>query len=230
MVVLQDVAIDAAHAAAEVVARPRRPVGTVTPGTHALDGAQLYVPPSYRPEHPVALVVMLHGAGGAPAQALGFMQRAADRDGFLVLAPQSVAETWDVIRGGFGPDVARIDRALAAVFDRAAIDPARIAIGGFSDGASYALTLGLANGALFRAVLAFSPGFAAAPRHQGTPRVFVIHGVDDRVLPIDRTSRKLVPRLVQRGQDVTYVEFDGGHVVPAAVVSRAVAWWLGTQR
>ena len=42
----------------------------------------------------------------------------------------------------------------------ALIDPSRIAMAGFSDGASYSLSVGLANGDLFSAVFGFSPGLA----------------------------------------------------------------------
>jgi hypothetical protein len=56
----------------------------------------------------------------------------------------------------------------------------------FSDGASYALTLGLTNGDLLDSVLAFSPGFAAPMVTHGAPRVSISHSDDDRVLPIDR--------------------------------------------
>src|SRR3712207_7974813 len=51
---------------------------------------------------------------------------------------------------------------------------------GFSDGASYALSLGIPNGDLFTHLVAFSPGFAAPDGQRGHPRVFVGHGVDDR--------------------------------------------------
>ena len=64
-----------------------------------------------------------------------------------------------------------------------------VTVCGFSDGASYALSIGLANGDLFGHVLAWSPGFVAPPEFVGRPRVFVSHGTDDRVLPIDRCSR-----------------------------------------
>ena len=66
-----------------------------------------------------------------------------------VLAPDSRGTTWDAIREGFGDDVTFIDRALEHVFARVSIDPARVTVGGFSDGASYALSLGLANGDVF---------------------------------------------------------------------------------
>ena len=76
---------------------------------------------------------------------------AADRAGVAVLAADSRGTTWDAIRGGFGDDVAFLNRALEHVFGRLAVDPARVALGGFSDGASYAISLGLANGDLFPA-------------------------------------------------------------------------------
>jgi poly(3-hydroxybutyrate) depolymerase len=47
------------------------------------------------------------------------------------------------------------------------VDPQRICVSGFSDGASYALSLGLANGDLFTHVAAFSPGFMRPPCTQG---------------------------------------------------------------
>jgi phospholipase/carboxylesterase len=112
------------------------------------------------------------------------------------------------------------------VFERHAVDPGRVAIAGFSDGASYALSLGLANGELFSAVLAFSPGFAAPPSRHGAPRVFMSHGTGDRVLPVARTSRLIAPLLEASGLAVEYREFDGGHAIPAEI-ARAASAWLG---
>jgi predicted esterase len=98
-------------------------------------------------------------------------------------------------------------------------------MGGFSDGATYALSLGLVNGDLFRALVAFSPGFVAEGEpFLGRPRVFVSHGTEDQVLPIDRTSRTIVPGLRARGYDVTYREFDGRHEVPIEIAREGLAW------
>ena len=112
---------------------------------------------------------------------------------------------------------------MNGAFDRCAIEP-RIAIGGFSDGASYALTLGAINGDLFTAIVAFSPGFVVAGDRHGSPRVFVSHGTRDEILPINRTSRRIVPQLRDEGYAVTYREFDGPHTVPEPVLREAFEW------
>ena len=169
---------------------------------------------------------MLHGAGGTGSQALSLVADRAVRHGVLVLAPDSEGATWDVIRQDYGPDVAFIDRALDRAFRMFTVDPERNAVGGFSDGASYALSIGLTNGGLFRDVLAFSPGFAAPTQTEDSPRIFISHGTEDRVLPIDRCSRRLAPALRKAGFDLDYREFPGGHVVPAEMIDAAFARFL----
>lgn len=171
---------------------------------------------------PYRLVVLLHGAGGSARQGLELMLPVASARRLLLVAPQSAGASWDVVSSGFGPDVRRLDRVLSEVVGGCPVD--RMSVGGFSDGASYALTLGLTNGDLFDSILAFSPGFAAPMVTHGAPRVFIAHGDGDRVLPIDRCSRRLVPRLRRSGYDVTYEEFHGGHEVPDDIVRRASAW------
>lgn len=210
-------------------ARPNAPTVTVAPGEHALGldaqrDALVIVPRTYRPETPAPLVVLLHGAGGRARRVVSQVG-VAESLGVIVLAPHSRGGTWDAIRGDFGPDVDFVDRALAAVFERCAVDPRRIAVGGFSDGASYALSLGVDNGDLFTHILAFSPGFIVSRRREGRPRIFVSHGKQDEILPISSTSRRLVPALEEAGYSVKYREFDGPHTVPPSVAHEAFLWF-----
>jgi phospholipase/carboxylesterase len=199
---------------ARLSARPAPPTLTIAPGEWPLglesgrDG-RLFVPDSYRPEHPAPLVLALHGATGSSQGPIARLRAAAEEHGFIVVAPDARSGTWDAIRSAFGPDVAFIDRALKWTFERCCIDPATIVIEGFSDGASYALGLGLPNGDLFSRIIAFSPGMIPASESPdvGTPRVFLSHGTNDPVLNIDRTSRILSRGLRGDGYDVTYVEF-----------------------
>lgn len=216
-------------ASGRLSARPGTlPADLGPPGRHPAEpdgsAAAAYVPPASGPRR---LVVVLHGAGGRPDDALRLIRPVADAAGLLLLAPASTGSTWDLIRGGYGPDVTRIDGCVAAVSARYRVRSDGYVLAGFSDGASYALSLGVANGDLVHAVVAFSPGFLAPLLRTGRPPVFVSHGTADRVLPVDRCSRRIVPRLRRDGYDVAYEEFAGGHEVPAWVVDRAVAWLAG---
>ena len=215
---------------ARLRARPGRPKEAAEPGLRELGLGQgrdgfLYIPNGYRPDHPAPLAVMLHGAGGSARPALGPFLGLADDAGLVLLAVDSRRQTWDVIQGGYGPDVAFLDRALDFTFARCAIDPKRIAAEGFSDGASYALSIGITNGDLFSHVIAFSPGFMAPKEQWGKPEIYVSHGKRDQVLPIDSCSRRLVPRLQRAGYEVLYREFDGPHTAPEDIAREAVEWF-----
>ena len=212
-------------------ARPGRVTGAAPVGLQPLmlgaaRDSYLYVPATYRVERPVPLVLLLHGAGGHAHQGLDLLRSLADAAGLLLLAPASREHTWDLlVSRRYGPDLALIDRALEQTFSRYAVAPERVAVGGFSDGASYALSLGITNGDFFTHVIAFSPGFIASAGQMGSPRVFVSHGTRDGVLPIGRCSRKIIPQLEHAGYDVLYREFDGGHTISPEIALEAVGWF-----
>ena len=209
-------------------ARPRGQTATSAKGVSRLGlgasrDAILQVPHTLSAA-PVPLLVLFHGAGGSAEGILRRLGAAADSAGIAVLAPDSRGSTWDAIRGGFGPDVDFVNRALERTFERVAVDPERVAAGGFSDGATYALSLGAINGDLFRRIAAFSPGFIVDGTRHGTPRFFISHGTADPILPIDQCSRAIVPALRRRGYDVAFREFAGGHEMPAEIVRDAMTW------
>jgi len=220
-----------AQSGVRLQARPGAPLtGDFKPGVNPLNlraerDTLVYVPAS-APD-PAPLVVYLHGATGNEQQGIRRLSPLADEFGFLVLSPASREGTWDAILSGYGGDVRVIDDALSKVFARRRIDPRKIAVCGFSDGASVALGLGLANGDLFGAVMAFSPGFIpGGGAENGTPRIFISHGTQDQILPIETCSRRLVPRLKQAGYNVKFREFDGPHAVPPQIAHEALEWFL----
>src|SRR5262245_5728188 len=208
-------------------ARPAPPTMRVEAGEHRLgldrrrDGF-LYVPNTVAAGTPLPLFVMLHG-GGDRAADLRYMFPIAEEFGVAVVVPDARDNTWDGIDSRIGPDVEFIDAALGHAFQRVPIDPTRLAIGGASDGASYALSLGLATGDLFTHLIAFAPGWIFRPGPPvGRPRIFIAHGTRDRVLPIEFTSRRMVPRLRDAGYDVTYREIDAAHQVTIPIAREAL--------
>jgi phospholipase/carboxylesterase len=223
------------HAAEEgrLLARPgvveaNGPTGLRKVGLEGGRDGLLYVPTKL--ENPAPFALMLHGAGGNSRDGMDLLRAQADENGLILLAPDSRGGTWDIILGGYGPDVEYIDRALQKVFEQYIVDARRLAVGGFSDGASYGLSLGITNGGLFSHVIAFSPGFMHPTRQPDSPKIYVSHGEADPVLPIDPCSRRLVPALKRAGYEVNYHEFKGRHEIPRDIRQESVKWFRGTPK
>ena len=217
-----------------LTARPGRPTipaprGAVIVETEKGQGGILYVPERYQPTTPAPLIVALHGGGGR-ARTWERLYESCEERGIVLLAPESRGRTWDAIQGMFGPDVVFLDSTLEYVFARCAIDPNKIALAGFSDGASYALSLGPSNGDLFSELIAFSPGFSYPEEPIiGRPKVFISHGSEDRVLPVTLSRDGIAPMFDMDGYTIRYEEFTGGHEMPPEVVTKALDWFLESE-
>jgi phospholipase/carboxylesterase len=204
--------------------------GACAPGEHALRlgqgrTARLRVTPGPRAK-PRGLILSFHGAGSSAAEGLFVFRGAWNVPGLVLLAPAALGNTWSALHNEQDRDLETINRALAEAWRRCRIDRRRLAVGGFSDGATYALSIGLQNGGVFRSVLALSPGGLRDVERRGKPRVFIAHGRSDDVLPIAR-SDAAVRTLRSSGYPVTYRRFGGGHHVTDAISRAAVRWYLG---
>jgi len=186
----------------------------------------LYVPKSYKDGVPMPLLVYLHGLSG-DANSSRSLWPLADEFGVILLAPESRRVTWGRDAPGFDRDSVFIVDAMKYANRTVYMDTDHVGIGGVSDGATYALSMGLVYGdPSFTHVMVFSEGIPVLPRKQGHPKVFIGHGTQDNQMPIDVTSRKIVPELVGEGYDVTYKEYDGGHGAPRDIVRQAFEWFV----
>lgn len=200
----------------------------------------------YRPAKPSAgkrpLLVLLHGAGMSARAFLDGARAEADRCGCLLLSVQSKGATWDTIglvRQAakaerttvdrlFGEDTNRVEQALSVALRAADADRRSVILFGFSDGASYALSLGLANPSLFPGVVAIAPGFHLEPAAiNPKQRLFIAHSPTDRVLSFDRTRDDTVASLHRAGFDLRFRPFDGGHRIDRSVLAEGVDFVLG---
>ncbi len=203
---------------------------TLSPGKWRLgisdserDGT-VYVPMSYKPGVPMPVLVMLHGFRGT-AEGVRVTFPLAEEFGVIVLAPESRDVTWGQSIPGFDEDVRYVGMAFRWVSEVLTIDTTRVALGGVSDGANYALNMGLAYGDTFNHMMIFSAGFFGPFRKEGKPKIFLAHGTRDEQMPIDRTARRIVPQLKADGYDVTFREYDGPHGAPAPVVREGFEWF-----
>lgn len=199
-------------------------------------GAYAYLPKGMTGAK-MPLLVAFYGAGGQPSDVLASFRADADRDRFVLLIPTAKGATWDMIvdlqsRLGaemkvtprYGKDLKALDAALADVFARVAIDPKRIGMMGFSNGATYALSVGTANPQLVSAVIAFSPGPAFLGKSGPTQRIFISHGEQDEVLPYSYT-RGIVARIRVRKVPLMFESFQGGHTVPKDIRAKGIAFF-----
>jgi phospholipase/carboxylesterase len=217
-----------------ISARPIPATSRLEPGAHplgigtaryrgALRDGTLFVP-AQASTSAVPLAVMLHGGGGKALDFKGLFP-IAEEYGVAILTLDARHNTWDGVDSPFGPDVRFIDQSLTHTFERVAIDPTRIALGGASDGGMYALTIGAINGDLFTHLIAVAPGYMQHPAPPvGKPRVFLGHGTRDTVYSVASSRVRLLPRLREAGYDVTYYEFDGPHFITLPAARAAFAW------
>lgn len=208
----------------------KEPTRTLPAGFSSIDvgdpyrNVDLYVPASYSPSTPTALVMMFHGAGGFSRDFLMNFDDVAEATGVALVGFSSFSNSWDaVLADKYSVDLDMIDLAIATACDFVRVDSRRVGLAGFSDGATYALGIGRANGEIFSRVAAFSPGYLLKAVERGLPSFFVTHGKQDPILDIDAGSREIV-RVLRNKYAVEYHEFDGGHYVPLALATDAFHW------
>ena len=211
--------------------RPRKPTKTIMPGEHVVEDeggrrSILYVPPSYDASKPAPFLLALHGATGSGDSMLRGTRPPAEKHGVVVLSPSSRDFTWDAIRGTFSTDFTRIDRMLTDVFDRRAIDPRHVGVVGFSDGATYAISMGIINGDVFTHIIGHSAGFIIPGPVHGRPKIYMSHGRQDNILPIEQCGRRIATQLNRQAYVLRFDEFDGGHMASPEVRETAVTWFV----
>lgn len=212
-----------------LLSRPGNPTGSITPGIHPLGlsagpAGWILVPAGYDPSRAWPLALFFRGAITPSRTYMDAFVPLADETGLVFVAPEPRGGTWDIVGGAIGPDARLVDAALAEAFRRVRVDPVRVSVSGFSDGGSYALSMGVTNGDFLTRVAAYSPGFMVPASRHGTPEFFVSHGRQDAVLPIDQTGRALVAQLRGLGYSVTMREFDGGHGVSLSLAKESMRW------
>lgn len=199
-------------AAASLVAPPAASARSASVVQKVTPKAFAYVPTDLTA--PAPLIVLLHGSGGDARYFLDQFKRDADARGVILLSVQSSGPTWAQRKPTDGEaDVADIKAAIAELSTKTSIDSHRTAVMGFSDGASYALSVGLAYPDLFRSIVAFSPGYAFGPSELDTSqRIFISHARRDPVLPANNV-RAMVSAFEKAGYSPEVHWFNGGHEI-----------------
>jgi predicted esterase len=205
--------------------------------------AALFTPDEIEPGRRYPLLAVLHGAGRREELLMKAYRDEAERRQALFLIPRSYGGTWDLIEhaaqagvaGGEPsgrPDLDFLEYAYDLIFRRYPVDAERLGLVGYSDGASYALSVGLSNPELFRAVMGWAAGFvaieneAAAP---GVPRpaVLVEYGTHDELFPFEQVAVPMREQLEAFGCAVTFrVDQGGRHWPSGEFQDEALDWFF----
>ncbi len=197
-------------------------------------------PSNYRPEESYPLIILLHGFG-ADMHDLATLAPAIDHTGYVYVCPNApvafqigpgmVGYGWGA--RGATEDERSVEDMLQTLFseviEQYKVSPGRVILGGFSQGAGMTYRCGLDRPDLFAGLIALS----GAPRDleqlrdhlppQRTQSIFVAHGTDDPMVPVER-ARNAVAFLKAEGYTPVYNEYRMGHEIPPEVLDDLVPW------
>ena len=172
-------------------AAPRRPGktclfhSTQDQEPYARGGYSLFVPESYDPDHPLPLVVAMHGGYGHGRDFLWTWLREARSRGFILMAPSSMGRTWSI--ADISMDARQLNRHVEEVCSRFTIDASRILLTGMSDGGTFALGFGFRGDCPAKAI---APVSCVLPPVDlglaGDRRIYWVHGAQDWMFAVGR--------------------------------------------
>ena len=107
------------------------------------------------------------------------------------------------------------------------VDPKRLILLGFSQGATMAYATEFANPSMSQGVAALSGYIPSTfrPTALGGVPVFISHGINDMVIPV-RYGREAAKLLTEAGADVTYREYFMGHEITEQTIRDLKQWIL----
>ncbi len=207
--------------------------GVASHGGGSRGGLSLYVPETWEASAPPApLVVALHGGSGHGRDFLWAWLREARSRGVLLLSPTALDRTWSIM-GGEDVDAPRLQAAVEDVAARYHVDRSRVLLTGMSDGATYALLCGLAEGMPFThlapACGVLHPFLLARGdiQHARGRPIYLVHGALDWMFPV-QTARMSRDALEMAGARVVYREIeDLSHTYPRDENPRILDWLQG---
>jgi len=199
---------------------------------HGGSRAILLTPDEIHPERNYPLITVLHGAGRQDEQlAKAFRDEPEKRDA-LFLIPRSFLATWDLLASRERTDLDFLEWAYDLVYRRYPVDPLRQALIGYSDGASYALSVGLSNPHVFSAIMGWAAGFRVIdeslvdPRAR-KPRILLEYGTHDQLFPFEQVALPMRQGLERAGYGVEFrVDQGGKHWPSGDFQHEALDWFL----
>ncbi len=167
-----------------------------TLGTLTSSGVQrtyrLYVPASYSPSQPTALVLNFHGFGSTAKEqeAYSKMPQQADKSGFITVAPDGLDHRWFIyskLEPGYVDDFAFVSSLIDDLSSKLCIDSKRVFSTGISNGAAFSAQAACKlNDRIAAISTVAAEGYNAVycSGKQPVP-ILAFHGTADKLVPFD---------------------------------------------
>jgi serine protease Do len=180
------------------------------------------VPDLYNPDHSYGLVVFLHPAGDTmEATIVQEWKSLCEQRGFILLAPKA-----EKIEAGFTDSESDYVRDTVVAFqDRYNIDPARIVVHSYGNGAAFAATVAFKYREMFRAVLLAGAPLTKRPPENQPDLSLQFHFMCGALDPAQAFSRLSLASLKSLKFPATLRIVEAlTHKYPAEAVEEAARW------
>lgn len=193
--------------------------------------AVLLTPREIDPQRAYPLITVFHGAGRQDEQLVKALRDEPEKRAALFFVPRSRLQTWDLIATADRHDLDFLEWAYDLIYRRYPVDPLRQGLLGYSDGASYALSVGLSNPHIFCAVMVWAAGFrvideALLDPTARKPRILLEHGTHDQLFPFEKIALPLREALEHAGYSVEFRVDQGGQHWPSGDFQPAALDWF----
>jgi phospholipase/carboxylesterase len=192
--------------------------------------AVLLTPEVIDPDRRYPLITVFHGAGRHEEHFVKACRGEPERCDALFLIPRSIGPTWDLIADRGEVDLEFLEYAWDLIYRRYPVDRERQVLVGYSDGASYALSMALSNPGFFDAALCWAAGFVVVDRsaipHPGSKaRLYLEYGTHDPLFSFEQIAVPMRDNLRKAGYDVTFSVDEGGRHWPSGTFQREALDW-----
>jgi predicted esterase len=192
--------------------------------------AILLTPDEIDPDARYPLVTVFHGAGRQDEMLVKACRDEPERRQALFLVPRSVEPTWDLIAGNGEADLEFLEHAWDLIYRRYPVDAGRQVLLGYSDGASYALSMALSNPGFFDAAIAWAAGFVVVDRSAigspaRKPRLYLEYGTHDPLFSFEEIALPMRDNLRRGGYEVEFSVDQGGRHWPSGSFQREALDW-----
>lgn len=204
-------------------------------------------PNGYDPDRAYPLVILLHGFGASMADLAG-LAPGIDSEGYVYafpngplsvpLAPDANGYSWIPPRDAASPEeIEHSEGLLADFFDEVMaqykVSPKNAVLGGFSQGGGMTYRCGLGNPDIFAGLVVLSGSLPNVDDlrkrlpEQRTQPIFVAHGTEDAVVPIERAILA-TEFLIREKYQPEFKQYVMGHEINQQVLNDLVVWLQST--